>query len=61
MGVLWCPIALDQLGAHCYGRADDNRRRTLAISVYCAVVPPSMTNSVPVTKDDSSDARYSIP
>ena len=25
---------------------------------YSAVAPPSMTNSLPVTKDDSSDARY---
>lgn len=24
---------------------------------YCAVVPPSMTNSEPVTKEDSSEAR----
>ncbi len=24
---------------------------------YAAVVPPSMTSSEPVTKDDSSDAR----
>jgi hypothetical protein len=25
--------------------------------VYWAVVPPSITNSAPVTKDDSSEAR----
>ena len=28
---------------------------------YWAVMPPSMTNSAPVTNDDSSDARYRIP
>src|SRR5262249_60243674 len=28
---------------------------------YWAVVPPSMTNSLPVTKDDSSEARYNTP
>jgi len=28
---------------------------------YCAVQPPSMTSSLPVTNDDSSDARYSTP
>src|SRR5215471_16394292 len=28
---------------------------------YCAVYPPSMTNSLPVTKDASSEARYSTP
>lgn len=28
---------------------------------YWAVMPPSMTNSDPVTNDDSSDARYRIP
>ena len=28
---------------------------------YCAVQPPSMTSSLPVTNDDSSDARYRTP
>ena len=28
---------------------------------YCATQPPSMTSSLPVTKDASSDARYSTP
>ena len=28
---------------------------------YCAVAPPSITSSAPVTNDDSSDARYSTP
>ena len=28
---------------------------------YCAVMPPSITNSEPVTQDDSSDARNSTP
>ncbi len=28
-----------------------------ALSGYCAVYPPSITNSDPVTNDDSSDAR----
>src|SRR5712691_5970905 len=28
---------------------------------YCAVYPPSITNSLPVTNDDSSEARYSTP
>src|SRR5215471_13311694 len=28
---------------------------------YSAVVPPSMTNSLPVTKDDSSEVRYNTP
>jgi hypothetical protein len=30
-------------------------------SPYSAVVPPSMTSSLPVTYDDSSEARYSMP
>ena len=30
-------------------------------SPYSAVVPPSMTSSLPVTYDDSSEARYSTP
>ena len=28
---------------------------------YCAVMPPSITSSEPVTQDDSSDARNSTP
>ena len=28
---------------------------------YCANKPPSITNSLPVMKDDSSDARNSTP
>ena len=28
---------------------------------YCAVIPPSITNSDPVLKDDSSEARNRIP
>ena len=28
---------------------------------YCAVIPPSMTSSLPVTNDASSEARYSTP
>ena len=28
---------------------------------YCAIYPPSITNSVPVMKDASSDARNSTP
>src|SRR5262249_19981655 len=28
---------------------------------YCAVYPPSITNSLPVTNDASSEARYSTP
>ena len=28
---------------------------------YCAVQPPSMTSSLPVTNDDSSEARYRTP
>jgi hypothetical protein len=31
------------------------------ISAYCAVMPPSMTSSEPVTQDDSSDARNRTP
>lgn len=30
---------------------------TTALMPYCAVEPPSMTNSLPVTNDDSSEAR----
>ena len=29
--------------------------------IYCATQPPSMTSSLPVTNDASSDARYSTP
>ena len=29
--------------------------------IHWAVTPPSMTNSEPVTYDDSSDARYTSP
>ena len=29
--------------------------------LYCAVIPPSMTSSEPVMKDDSSEARYRMP
>ena len=28
---------------------------------YCATQPPSMTSSLPVTNDASSEARYSTP
>jgi hypothetical protein len=31
------------------------------ICAYCAVMPPSITSSEPVTQDDSSDARNSTP
>ena len=31
------------------------------IGAYCAVMPPSITSSEPVTQDDSSDARNSTP
>ncbi len=35
-----------------------NRQSALRIRKgYCAVYPPSITNSDPVTNDDSSDAR----
>jgi hypothetical protein len=34
---------------------------SLALRRYCAVIPPSMTSSEPVTQDDSSDARNSTP
>src|SRR5690242_20345133 len=30
-----------------------------AMPTYCAVIPPSITSSDPVTQDDSSDARNS--
>lgn len=32
-----------------------------AVLPYSAVVPPSMTSSLPVTYDDSSEARYRTP
>jgi hypothetical protein len=32
-----------------------------ALIAYWAVEPPSMTNSLPVTYEDSSEARYSTP
>ncbi len=38
----------------------DSHRHTEKPS-YWAVMPPSMTSSVPVTNDDSSEARYRIP
>ena len=28
---------------------------------YCAVQPPAMTSSLPVTQDDSSEAKYKTP
>lgn len=31
------------------------------IVIYCAITPPSMINSEPVTYEDSSDARNTIP
>jgi hypothetical protein len=31
------------------------------LCAYCAVMPPSITSSEPVTQDDSSDARNSTP
>ncbi len=31
--------------------------RRFSVRPYCAVAPPSITSSAPVTKDDSSDAR----
>ena len=31
------------------------------ICAYCAVIPPSITSSEPVTQDDSSEARNSTP
>ena len=31
------------------------------LALYCAVMPPSITSSEPVTQDDSSDARNSTP
>jgi hypothetical protein len=36
-------------------------RGRLGLPTHCAVEPPSMTSSLPVTKDDSSEARYSTP
>jgi hypothetical protein len=33
----------------------------MAMRTYCAVMPPSITSSEPVTQDDSSDARNSTP
>jgi hypothetical protein len=32
-----------------------------SMCAYCAVMPPSITSSEPVTQDDSSDARNSTP
>jgi hypothetical protein len=43
-------------------RAGFSPMRTLhAVLPYSAVVPPSMTSSLPVTYDDSSEARYRTP
>jgi hypothetical protein len=35
--------------------------RAAGLGAYCAVMPPSITSSEPVTHDDSSDARNSTP
>ena len=37
----------------------DEYQRTSIAGVYCAVIAPSATNTVPVTNDDSSEARKS--
>ena len=44
-------------------RLEDDRGypRILTADRYWAVRPPSMTNSEPVTKDASSEARYRAP
>ena len=38
-----------------------NHSTAAKIGSYWAVSPPSITNSDPVTKDDSSDAKYRMP
>ena len=60
------PAVVDELADEAdeaAGAADPQRawpaRRS--ICAYCAVMPPSITSSEPVTQDDSSDARNSTP
>lgn len=40
-------------------RAAEPTGERSSLDVYCAVQPPSITSSLPVTNDDSSEARYS--
>jgi hypothetical protein len=51
--------------AKAFGSADSPPYSSLPGSVchriYCAINPPSMTNSAPVTNDVSSDARNNTP
>jgi len=50
---------------HPRGAPVDGSRRERVGSVqrprYCAVQPPSITSSLPVTNEDSSEARYRTP
>ena len=42
---------------HCPSPSSHTACLPLPSARYCAVAPPSITNSLPVTKDDSSEAR----
>ena len=65
----WGRLRIDLLlvRPHLRLRRESRLRRTQpspkgrGIVGYCAVQPPSITSSLPVTKDDSSDAKYSTP
>ena len=42
-------------------KLDSAEAAASAAHLYCANMPPSITNSLPVTKDDSSEAKYRAP
>jgi hypothetical protein len=48
-------------GNYATGKAWGVAVQRLLVSTYCAMKPPSITSSVPVIKDASSEARNSTP
>ncbi len=55
-GVPTCPTTLTQHSL--LGDVSKDNHTGGPGNYYCAVRPPSIINSVPVTKDDSSEAKY---
>ena len=54
--------ALAPVGQYALINPDARLDTTLVSNLpYIAVRPPSITNSLPVTKEDSSEARYRAP